>query len=318
MKSLLFASLACMSDITNNVTLFWAAIKYPRGFKYSYYEPGSQMQPSNYDLQDTDRGAITWTLQQLWNPAKQVSYIIYNDESAADNSTYDFSKGHTKGIIASDGDQGFWLQHSTPKFPVGPHEAPSYEGITSNAFDYGQHFFCLTLKASELDRLAGHMMLNRPNIQDYYVTTDAGANFTALATGEYSTAAICDTIILNTAEHEWKVFAKSTQWNNELYDACIAPQLQEPLKVESWIRGSECGAYCGSPQVLDIDKVNINDNIWSEYDDHSKWAVSDNHICFSDINRMTTQASRGGGAICVEDPILVKTFNDAVQGSDEC
>lgn len=316
MTSLLFASLACMSDITHNTTSFWAAIKYPKGFKYSYFEPEYSMKPSLYDLQDTDRGAITWTLEQLWNPSQQISYIIYNDE-AVDNSTYDYSKGHTKGILATDGDQGFWLQHSTPKFPVGPLYAPSYQGITSNAFDYGQHFFCVTLSESEINRLAGHLMLNHPNIQDYYVTSDAGANFSALARGEYSTTPICESILLET-KPSMTVFAKTSQWNSELYADCIGPEFKQQLKVESWIRGSACGAYCGDPEVLDVHSVQFNDHSWSEYNDHSKWAVSNSHICFSDINRMTTQASRGGGAVCLEDSQLVQIFEEAINGTDNC
>jgi deoxyribonuclease-2 len=302
---LLFASLACMSDINGQPIEYWYAIKYPKGFKYSFGFPGQSLMESEYDMQDTDRGTLTWTMEQLWNP--NISYIIYNDESPL-NKPYNPTYGHTKGILATDGTQGFWLQHSTPKWPLGPTYAASYEGLTSNGFDYGQHFFCLTLSHNEIEHLAGHLELNHPNIQDSQIGSEAGANMTALATGYYSTAPICDTITLRTASHDWTVFAKTSKWNNELYSECIQPLLDEPLYVESWIRGSACKP---SETVHDIKEVEFNNISWSEYNDHSKWAVGSRSVCFSDINRMTTQASRGGGAICVADKQI---YNDFING----
>ena len=315
--SLLLASLACMSDITQSAVPYWFAIKYPQGFKYSYWEPGHTLQESKYDMQDTDRGALTWTMNQLWSENNNVSYVIYNDESPL-NTTYDFSKGHTKGILATDGSHGFWLQHSTPKWPLGPTYIDTYGGLTSNGFDYGQHFFCISLNAAEVERLAGHLAINRPNIQDYFVTADPESNFSLLAQGNYITDPICQSITIDIYNHRWDIFAKTSEWNNELYDACIAPSMHESLQVESWLRGSECGSYCKDPSVVDIKSVQFNDYNWSEYHDHSKWAIGESVICFADINRMTTQASRGGGAICVHEPEIVSIFNKSVMEANSC
>ncbi len=304
--TLLLASLACMSDIASKPLEYWYAIKYPQGFKYSFGSPGQQLSESEYDMQDTDRGTLTWTLEQLWNP--NISYVIYNDESPL-NKPYNPTYGHTKGIIATDGTQGFWLQHSTPKWPLGPNYAQSYEGLTSNGFDYGQHFFCITLSNSEINRLAGHLQINHPNIQDSQIGQEAGANMTSLASGQYTTAPICETITLRTDSHDWTVFAKTAKWNNELYNACISPTLDQSLEVESWIRGSACKP---TQEVRDIKAVQFNNHSWTEYNDHSKWVVGNRSICFSDINRMTTQATRGGGAICVNDKQIHEDFSEAI------
>jgi len=300
-----------------NETPYWFAIKYPRGFKYSIGDATNEtLTPSLYNMQDTNRGALAYTLQQLWT-SPQPSYIIYNDESPL-NTSYNFAKGHTKGILATDGAQGFWLQHSTPKFPLGPSDTNNYEGLTSNGFDYGQHFFCLTLNADEIERLAGILMLNRPAVQDYYIA-DYNTNFSALAQGEYSTSPICESIHLDAANYKWTVFAKTSQWDKELYADCIAPELATPLKVESWIRGSACGPECNDTySVEDIKTVSFNNVEWTEYDDHSKWAVGESHICFSDINRMTTQASRGGSAICVDNPAITEQFESAIKSTNVC
>jgi deoxyribonuclease II len=56
---------------------------------------------------------------------------------------------------------------------------------------------------------------------------------------------------------------------------------------------------------IEIDKENIQ---WKETVDHSKWAVSLNKeqpiSCFADINRMDSQALRGGSATCFTQKII--------------
>jgi deoxyribonuclease-2 len=307
---LLLASIACMNDRNGQPLEYWYAIKYPKGFKYTFGYLDHPLQESIYDMQDTDRGSLTWTMEQLWRP--NVSYIIYNDESPL-NTTYNPKYGHTKGILATDGTQGFWLQHSVPKWPLGPTYTSSYEGLTSNGFDYGQHFFCLTLSQHEIEHLAGHLEMNHPHIQDSQIGSEAGVNMTALATGYYSTVPTCDTITLRTISHDWTIFAKTSEWNNDLYSECIQPVMNQPLEVESWIRGSECKP---TDEVHDIKEVEFNNISWSEYNDHSKWAVGTKSVCFSDINRMTTQSSRGGGAICVDDIQIYNDFANAIISSN--
>ncbi len=310
---LLTASLACISDITNNITNYWYAIKYPQGFKYSYGEESHGLAPSDYDMQDTDRGALALTVSQLWNNPN-ASYIIYNDESAM-NETYNSNMGHTKGILATDGEFGFWLQHSTPKYPIGPTYTADYKGLTSNGFDYGQHFLCVSLTNEEIQRLAGHMKMNRPAIQDSRIVDNGHnlKNFTELATGDYTTSPQCDTIIIEYSGHRWTVFAKTAEWDSELYSKCIEPYFNAPLMVESWIRGSKCPE---TGTVRDVKSVEFNGVNWTEYNDHSKWAISDtNIVCFSDINRMTTQAKRGGGAICFENEKVNQIFNISIKSA---
>ena len=52
---------------------------------------------------------------------------------------------------------GFWLQHSTPKFPqpaAGP-AAGNYTGVAPSQRVFGQHFLCLTLGAGGVESVAG-------------------------------------------------------------------------------------------------------------------------------------------------------------------
>ena len=85
--------------------------------------------------------------------------------------------------------------------------------------------------------------------------------------------------------------------------------MNQPLEVESWIRGSACEP---TDKVHDIKELKFNNYSWSEYNDHSKWCTGTRSVCFSDINRMTTQALRGGGAICVDDKQIYADFHDAI------
>ncbi len=315
--STLSTALQCIGEYGEPAP-FWAAFKYPQGFRYAYYTPTTQsLNASQFDLQDTDRGLVANTLQQLWE-SPSVSYVIYNDESPIPNSTYSSTYGHTKGIFATDGATGFWLTHSTPKFPVGPSSASKYEGITSNAFDYGQHFLCVSLSADQVNSIAYQFQMNRPFITDSRVSSATPPELAALAHGEYSTTPNCDQLTIRAATHDWIVFAKTTQWNGELYDACIAPTLNESLRVESWMRGDECGPSCGKYSVVDVKNVNFMGTAWEEHADHSKWAVGSRHVCFGDINRMKSQAARGGGAVCVDDVHLWGVMNRAVVSTGVC
>jgi deoxyribonuclease-2 len=116
-------------------------------------------------------------------------------------------------------------------------------------------------------------------------------------------------------------FAKSKQWANELYSACVAPHFNTPLLVESWIRGSATGPSCGtSNQVLDVQDLNYDGFELSEYNDHSKWTVSTKLpiVCIGDINRMTTQYGRGGGVACIESSSLSNFLRSSITKTNSC
>ena len=58
--------------------------------------------------------------------------------------------------------------------------------------------------------------------------------------------------------------------------------------------------------------------------DHSKWAVSvpskgkQALTCVSDLNRMRSQFSRGGGSICLQSPSMWSIFNATVENIEPC
>ena len=75
-------------------------------------------------------------------------------------------------------------------------------------------------------------------------------------------------------------------------------------------------------ETLDVQYLNFTTKSWKETLDHSKWGISisgdDSVVCFGDINRMTTQYSRGGGATCFKEPGLWKQMSTAVTMHNSC
>ena len=308
----------------------WLAIKMPQGTTYFYYDSQDKhFDISTYSLNDTSSGALAYTAKQLWHP--NANYVLYNDQPPknTDNITYNTHAtafGHTKGFFAFDeAANGFWLTHSIPLFPLGPSKSDTYLGLGSNAFTYAQHLLCLSVNADTLNALASQFLLNKPNIYDSHIEQKTYANINQLVSGKYSTEKQCESSLFFTqASMEFTVYAKTAEWNNELYSECVTPHQKDTLLVESWIRGSAEGPVC---PVTDYDTLDINyldfssfNKQWSETKDHSKWAITLNKpiVCMGDINRMTTQYSRGGGTACFSDKLLHSVLKKAIVETNTC
>lgn len=315
------AALECKSDTGTGVDM-WAAFKAPKGTDYAYMDPQTPLNKSKHNMNSTSVGALGETMQQLWS-SKSVEYIIWNDEPLPPQKLYNFTTGHTKAVWAWDLKSGdaFILKHSVPLFPAGPGLTSKYLGLGSNAWMYGQNAACFSTSVDSLAALAVPLLLTVPSIYDRRISAATPASLAALANGAFSTDPVCSILSFRTrGGTNITYFGKSTQWNNELYSECIAPTLNVSLAVESWIRGSAEGPACAATEVLDIQKVRypgLGD--FSEYDDHSKWAVGldTDWFCASDINRMTTQFKRGGGAYCWRGG-LADTMRSVAAAMDSC
>jgi deoxyribonuclease-2 len=183
------------------------------------------------------------------------------------------------------------------------------------------------VSAETLDGISQNFLLNYPEIYDFQISEKSRQlypNILTLANGAYSTESVCVHGVFQTpAAMKFIQFAKSTEWNNELYSACVAPQLQNSLLVESWIRGHEEPPFCPSNgySVLDIKNLDFGqDGSWSEYNDHSKWAIGlqDNWVCLGSINRMSSQYGRGGGTFCFQEATLFSHLNNAITYTTSC
>ena len=296
----------------------WFIVKAPKGTDSVYYDASqSGFVAAKADLNSTTTGPLATTMKQLWSEST-TDYILFNDEPP-ESTNYNFSVGHTKGVWAWNvaQDAAIILQHSTPKFPLGPDQSSTYKGLGGNAWMYGQHFACFSLTVAELAALAPAAQLTVPDIYDSRIRPSSPAALQALATGQTRTDPLCSL----TSSSSFHYYAKSSQWNNELYAACIAETEGESLLVESWIRGSAEGPSCGTTDVLDVQSLAYPGlPAFTEYNDHSKWAVAQTGslVCASDINRMTTQYQRGGSAFCFNDTVLASALREAITATDSC
>ncbi len=292
----------------------WTIFKLPAGTSYFYYEKNGTLSSSPYSLNDTEHGALSHTMDQLWKSSSQ--YILYNDENPF-QSVYNFSVGHAKGVLLWDSAGGIMIQHSIPKFPYGPAIVGQYSGIPSNAYTYGQHITCFPMTLGDIKLFSYSLPLVIPNIYD---SACSGAtcvgNMEHVIRGAYNNSALCETY---TMHNMYMLFQKTTQWNNDLWSGCVGPYYRNNLYVESWIHGNAIGPVCSPYNTLDIMSVNMGGVQYSEYNDHSKWALGASPlVCFGDINRMTTQYVRGGGTFCWFDETLWNILSQSIVSSNHC
>ncbi len=123
---------------------------------------------------------------------------------------------------------------------------------------------------------------------------------------------------------------KNSKWDDNLWSALVAPTLKEDLMVESWIRGSAVGKVCKPYKVVDVISLAMHPPSgengdafeWLESQDHAKWAVgmskTKKWFCIGDINRMTTQQKRGGGALCFQSAAVYNRMSGAITDVDKC
>ena len=216
-------------------------------------------------------------------PAKQVpAKQVPAKQVPADLNASKF--GHTKGLFAFSSiisSKGFWITHSLPLFPIGPLVRKVYSGIGSNAYTYAQHLLCLSLNTPTINDLSKAFQLNRPQIYESKLSAINDHSYTAirdLIDGVYSKEKRCDIVPLQTIKGlPFTIYAKTAEWNDDLYSGCVTPNQSDSLWVESWIRGSAEGPSCpeSNYDTLDIKTLDFTPfaSAWSETQDHSKWAI---------------------------------------------
>ena len=269
--------------------------------------------------------ALSTTIQQVYNaPATSIGWLQYNDEDPAGVS-HD-SNGHTKGVIGFDASGGFWLVHSVPRFPPTPYTYPAY------ATKYGQSFMCMSYSLSMLNKMGTNLLLNEPYVFSSNVPASLSSqvpNINAVLAKQWNTkvGASASQILTTLGGASFTTFAKNDKWGKELWQDLVAPGLKSSLLVETWMNGSggKINTTCplDSPDVFDISNIDAFANKWSVTQDHSKWGVSTPSSptpwgCIGDINRVTSQSSRGGGAACISNAAYAKSLNSIIQSYWPC
>ncbi|XP_037532641.1 deoxyribonuclease-2-alpha [Nematolebias whitei] len=318
------------------------------GEMYLLLEKGSEGWTEGKVTVNDTLGALGRTVGQLYSQEKKsdVAYILYNDQRPTDEfrSRGDDARGsrggHTKGVVLLDQTQGFWLVHSTPHFP--PERQTGQYSFPSSGENNGQNFICVSYPLDRFQTIGEQLQINQPNVYD----CDVPESFASLVP---ALAAVCDktrrsgqisphsktvsnrSVTLTSKEGtDFISFAKGASFDNDLYHSWVAPALQSDLLVQFWVRSpgilpSNCSLGW---KVLDITLLNPGQTYpFKNTQDHSKWAVSPEAarrgagggwVCVGDINRNEAEEKRGGGTVCLQDPVVWKAYRAAALQCEDC
>lgn len=318
-------TLTCYGDSGQPVDWF-VVYKLPASNSYMYLDADSGGWRDGTVSIDNPKGAVGLSLLPLYRNTSQLAALLYNDQPPNQNGTHNSSsRGHTKGVLLLDREEGFWLIHSVPGFP--PHDAYRWP---PQAHRYGQTLLCVSfpfdqfskigtqlsytfpdvyycrLKGVFLEKLPGleevakgHHVLNRPWNSSVTLTSKAGATFQS--------------------------FAKFGKFGDDLYSGWLAEALRSNLQVQFWqhspgILPSNCS---GARQVLDVTQIAFPGPAgptFSTTEDHSKWCVAPEGpwACVGDMNRNRGEERRGGGTLCAQLPAFWKAFQPLVKAWEPC
>ncbi|XP_070690821.1 deoxyribonuclease-2-alpha [Pempheris klunzingeri] len=348
--------ISCYNDLGDAVDWFYL-YKLPKehgrkspqhGDLYLLLEKGSEGWTNGKGVVNDTSGALGRTVGQLYSKGKNtdVAYILYNDQKPLEDSGDTWvdnsgsRRGHTKGVVLLDKNQGFWLVHSTPQFP--PVRQAGHYYYPSSGVPNGQNFICVTFPLDRFQTIGEQLQINQPNVYDCDVPESLASLVPALA-------AVCkkEHVSGHTFPHikpvsnrsvtltskdgtDFISFAKGASFDNDLYHSWVAPTLQSDLLVQFWIRSrgilpSDCSLGW---KVLDITLINPGQTFtFKTSQDHSKWAVSPKAatsgagggwVCVGDINRNEAEEKRGGGTVCLQDPLVWKAYRTAALQCEAC
>ncbi|KAG7475661.1 deoxyribonuclease-2-alpha [Solea senegalensis] len=312
------------------------------GEMYLLMDKGSEGWTEGKVTVNDTSGALGRTVGQLYSQGKntELAYILYNDQKPTEvrgnrwESSSGSKRGHTKGVVLLDKNQGFWLVHSTPHFPAVRQAGEYY--YPDSGVNYGQNFICVTYPLDHFQTIGEQLQINQPNVYDCDVPESLASLVPALA-------AVCDekhasktasnrSVTLTSKDGaKFISFAKGASFKNDLYHSWVAPTLQSDLLVQFWIRStgilpSDCSLGW---KVLDIQLINPGQTFtFKTSDDHSKWAVSTaaaggdgvggGWVCVGDINRNMAEEARGGGTVCQQHPAVWKAYRSAALQCEDC
>jgi len=333
------ASATSCIDEDGKAVDWWFIYKMPGGFRYSYRDARTTTTGlhilSDRFLNMTTGLALGDTLHQVYAAKTTLAYVLYNDEAPKTyaapvpvGNTSEDETAHAKGVLAFDGSSGFWLIHSVPKFP--DLSAPSFEWSASTVF--GQSFLCISLDTANVDVAAFQLRHMEPGIIASNMPNNlatAAPNLTAAVHQERisATSSIMPLTSSVSGVH-FTHYGKGPTWGKDLYEDLVEADLKQPFFWETWRRNPYTEASFCTQDGHAYDSVNVmsisfgpNEEDQFKYTrDHCKWGVSQtgSWVCVGDINRMTSQRHRGGGAACFQNQLLHDAIQAVVATTEPC
>ncbi|XP_071802431.1 plancitoxin-1-like [Asterias amurensis] len=299
-----------------------------QGYGYMYMDVHQTALKLSTTGLNTANHAIAHTLQQIYSnhSSKNVGYLMYNDALPGMDIT-EGEYGHTKGDLAFDASSGFWLVHSTPRFPRNSSQSYNWPATANKN---GQTFLCVKFGYDQFETIGQQLMYNYPQVYDSNIPPKLAKNVPSLVKvtqGKHVTTKPWNKQVSLTSSggQSFDSFAKFSNYGQDIYSAWLAPSLKSKLSVQTWQNGAgtKMKSYCaGSYHVENILAMNLGSEAFRHSKDHSKWAVTalkgSKWICIGDLNRMESQKNRAGGALCFENAAARKNFLDGITDTEKC
>lgn len=315
------AALQCLNQAGQPVN-WWLSIKYPNSmtnasprFAYIDSNSASGAWTITSTLLDADNTCLTRTINAINGLAKaNKNVVIFNDQKPT--GQMDSNGAHAKGIIGWDSSSktGVYIMHSAPNYPSVSTSNVINHDIPDSA-SFGQHFYCSNLNSVNFETVFQHIQIIKP--------------FMYLQLGVFANLAYTKTDYLI---HNWAagngdtvyMFSKGPSYQKFLFEDVIQPYLGANMMVESWGRPYQAAAC---PPLYKQTNLNIqtiafpNGDGWKNTQDHSKWGITTGKTkvaCLCDINRMNSQAKRGGSCLCSNNKSLYAALSTLPKSNDTC
>eukprot|EP00058_Branchiostoma_floridae_P014668 XP_002600156.1 hypothetical protein BRAFLDRAFT_66664 [Branchiostoma floridae] len=258
---------------------------------------------------------------------KDIAYLLYDDELPNDTlAATSTSRGHTKGVLVFDKSGGFWLVHSTPKFPNPAKDSYSWP---ENAIIYGQSFLCISFQYIEFEKIGQQLLYTWPRVYDSQLPASFAPDFPSLSKvlkGQHVGSSPWNHTLILTSRggQQFHSFVKFGTFDADIYAQWLAPYFQTGLLTETWQNGAgKLNSFCGKYKVMNIKEVKLPNNIsFTSTKDHSKWAVTlktgNPWTCIGGLNRQMSQEDRPGGTVCVNHPQIWQAFVSIVKDMETC
>ena len=285
----------CFTKPLSTLTRNELSIKLPHGLSYIHYseEVKSFIKPVSNDN-------INAWIKGLYKNSNWKSWIVYNDQIEL-IGLHHTTKGHCKGIITWNDENISWLCHSTPNFPK-YFNGNEISDLESNEHVYGQIYQYIEIP---FDIFLLNEILLQIHIMDANVYMEKYDKPVYFNKDDVKNIMIKKIKLHNTIEH----VAKSPYNEIDIYSEYLAHEFPYKWYVETWIRGHHIEKTCD--KIIDIKDIQFEDIKYTEKQDHSKWAVSDNEFYWvGDLNRMTSQYKRGGGGFIIKDIFIAESFRN--------
>ncbi|XP_026201071.1 deoxyribonuclease-2-alpha-like [Anabas testudineus] len=295
------------------------------GLSYLYMDESTNGWQRSRETINSKSGTLGNTLKPLLEfydrKVEGFGYMLYSDQPP-EPYVAPASFGHSKGVVMLDRQSGFWLSHSTPKFPAYLKKDFWPTSGKANA----QTFMCVTYSYNQFKEIG----LQLEYIHAYSYDSDIPTTFynelrcVAQRTCYPKKEPWRRKITLTSLNgHDFISFAKYKRFGDDLYSGFIVDHVKQDLYVKSWgkMRGP-LSSNCSIPyHVYNVEEVKPpNVQLFSDTVDHSKWCVTSagGWTCIADMNREKSQMGRGGGAICTHDVVVRKAFYSLIKKHEPC